>query len=107
MTSAAIHALVARTQCRPVSVDRAPFPAWGDKEINRFKFRAALFARRGMTVPDAETWADRLFERDHERDDRRLCLECKHLRSATKCAKGQPVLADVLQRCPQFTFEMP
>jgi hypothetical protein len=101
------QAQLARVYLPHVSADRVPFPAWGDREIRRFQFRAALFQRRGMTQPEAETWADRLFERDHERDDRRLCVECQNMRSATKCAKGQPVLVDVLQRCSQFTFETP
>ena len=89
------------------STDRVLFPAWGDREIARFKFRAALFVRRGMSVADAETLADRLFERDHERDDRRVCVECAHMRGASRCVKNFAVLPDVLQRCPSFSFEKP
>ena len=92
---------------RPMSTDRVPFPAWGDKEINRFKFRVALFTRRGMSQADAETWADRLFERDHERDDRRTCMECSNLRAGMRCTKGFAVLPETLQRCPSFSFETP
>jgi hypothetical protein len=93
------------------------FP-WGDKQIARFMFRVALFVRRGMTEPDAETWADRLAERDAERDTRRLCLECEHLQRSGHCfaasqgwitgaeKRMQPVTTQ-LQRCEAFSFQKP
>ena len=59
-------------------------PAWGEKEISRFKYRAGLFVRRGMSAPDAETLADRLVERDWEKDDRRTCVECSHFRKTAR-----------------------
>lgn len=69
---------------------------WGEREITRFKFRVALFQRRGLEEPDAETLADRLYERDFERDDRRMCLECKHLQRGGTCfAARQGLLAGV------------
>lgn len=89
------------------STDRTLLPPWGEREIGRFQFRVALFTRRGMPEAEAETLADRLFERDYERDDRRMCIECAHLRRNYVCAKRQPALADVLMRCHLFTWETP
>jgi hypothetical protein len=80
---------------------------WGDREISRFIFREALFRRRGLTATEAEAWADRLALRDQDRDDRRLCLECQHIRPQGRCVHRQPVLNDILQRCSHFTFETP
>lgn len=96
---------------------------WGDREINRFNFRVALFMRRGMTQGHAETMADRLYERDFERDDRRICAECKHVtadhpkygRGCFAARQGwikgaskhlSPIL-DLLQRCEAFEFVTP
>jgi hypothetical protein len=101
-----------------VSTDRTNLPPWGEKEISRFKFRVGLFVRRGMSEHDAEVWADRLFERDYERDDRRICLECQHLQRSGGCfaaAQGwikgadkrmQPI-KDLLQRCECFSWQTP
>lgn len=80
---------------------------WGDKQIARFLFRVALFTRRGMTEPDAETWADRLCERDWERDDRRICLECLNFQRSRTCAKGLPVSPEQLVRCHGFEWVTP
>ena len=97
---------------------------WGEREITRFRFRAALFQRRGLSEPDAETLADRLAERDYERDDRRVCIECKHLQRSWHCfAAKQGWLAHIkagsreadhytplqqtLQRCEGFEFQTP
>lgn len=103
---------------QPLPAIRLDLPAWGDKQLARFQFRAALFQRRGMSEHDAEVWADRLYERDFERDDRRLCVECAHLQRSGVCfaaAQGwiegadrrlQPV-PDILQLCPQFQWTTP
>lgn len=80
---------------------------WGDAEFRRFDFRAALFQRRGMTEAEAQFLADRLALRDQERDDRRVCVECKHVRAQLRCIHSHAVLTDVLQRCPDFAFEAP
>lgn len=80
---------------------------WGDREISRFTFRTALFKRRGLLESEAELLADRLALRDMERDDRRVCLECKHVRPQLRCIHSHAVLTDVLQRCPDFAFEAP
>lgn len=90
-----------------VSADAPARPPWGPREQTRFAFRVALFMRRGMPQPEAETWADRLFERDYELDGRRLCHECAHLMSGWRCKKREAVVPFTLQRCPAFTFQMP
>ena len=93
-------------------------PAWGDAQISRFKFRESLFQRRGLGTMAAEALADKLANRDYERDDRRLCIECESLNQAGKCflaiqgklpdtpARHEPVI-DLLQRCAGFTFQKP
>ena len=65
---------------------------------------------QGEAVPDAERLADSLVNRDRDDDDRRLCLECRHLHGAGpyRCgnARAAGVHADlardlvlILQRC--------
>lgn len=96
---------------------------WGDREIARFTFRVALFKRRGLAESDAETLADRLYERDFERDERRVCIECKCLQRSGHCiAAKQGRLTEIktgrsadfftppqqlLQRCEGFEFVTP
>ena len=90
--------------------------AWNTSEIALFNRRAALFVRRGADEAQAEKLADRLVTRDREDDDRRLCLECRHLQGATPWRCGNWCMAGVavrsgdaglardmvmlLQRCP-------
>ena len=90
--------------------------AWNTSEIELFNRRAALFVRRGADEAQAEKLADRLVTRDREDDDRRLCLECRHLQGATPWRCGNWFMAGVavrsgdaglardmvmlLQRCP-------
>ena len=90
--------------------------AWNTCEIELFNRRAALFVRRGADEAQAEKLADRLVTRDREDDDRRLCLECRHLQGATPWRCGNWCMAGVavrsgdaglardmvmlLQRCP-------
>jgi len=93
-------------------------PEWNDAQIRRFNFRLGLFQRRGLTHDAAERWGDRLAVRDHERDDRRICLECSSLQRGGKCfavqqgrmkgvsSKHEPV-TNVLQRCDHFEFQTP
>lgn len=93
-------------------------PAWTDAQIKRFTFRQALFQRRGVDLFQAEALADKLAVRDYERDDRRMCLECKHLQRSGACfvasqghlkyasTKHAPVL-DILFRCDGFSFQTP
>lgn len=78
-----------------------------DRQIGRLEFRTELFQRHGWPLERAEAWADRLVERDTERDDRRLCVECRNLLHDWRCAQGGTVVAEQLQRCDQFQWEKP
>lgn len=84
-------------------------------EIYTFTGRLHQFTRRGLAETEAESIADKLVIRDLESDDRRLCLECLHLksgaglgccnqwRSAGLGAAGVPAeLVRQLQRCDSF-----
>ena len=90
--------------------------AWNTSEIALFNRRAALFVRRGASDTEAERLAETLVQCDREGDDRRLCLECRHLQGATPWRCGNWFMAGVavrsgdaglardmvmlLQRCP-------
>jgi hypothetical protein len=84
-------------------------------EIDTFTERLARFTDRGLSLTDAEALADKLVIRDRDGDDRRLCLECLHLKSGAArwgCnqwtraglgAAGLPAdLVRQLQRCDAF-----
>lgn len=89
----------------------------------RHDFRVGLFQRRGLSVEAASTLADRLVERDADRDDRRVCAECAHVtadhpkygRGCFAARQGwihgaskhlSPIL-NLLQRCEGFKFSTP
>ena len=107
----------------PAANDPTPDPdgwAWPhsqamtSREIDTFTARLHHFTGRGLAEPDAERLADKLVTRDRESDDRRLCVECAHLRQAGGWRCGQwkqagigsaAVSADLvqlLQRCDGF-----
>jgi hypothetical protein len=92
------------------------------REIDAFTSRLARFTNKGATpMAQAEQLADRLVKRDRDADDRRLCLECRHLSGHTpgawRCqdwqractaidARGASIPGDLvctLQRCDGFT----
>ena len=90
--------------------------AMNSAEIDAFTQRLHQFTRRGLQLPEAETLADSLATRDRESDDRRLCLECLHLKAgaggrgcnqwkgAGLGAAGLPAdLVRQLQQCDSFT----
>ena len=54
-------------------------PAMNGSEIETFEVRLHQFTQKGLANKDAETLADKLILRDRDLDDRRVCLECKHL----------------------------
>ncbi|RCX08257.1 hypothetical protein IP95_02027 [Extensimonas vulgaris] len=63
--------------------DRWAWPhssAMNGQELDTFMARQDLFQQRGTSPQDAERLADKLVIRDRGGDDRRLCLECRHLR---------------------------
>ncbi|RZI78828.1 MAG: hypothetical protein EOP38_26910 [Rubrivivax sp.] len=98
--------------------DRQCWPntnAMNTAEIDTFMARVHLFTVRGLNTTEAERMADPLVRRDREADDRRLCLECSHLRRGAglwRCGQWQRAglaVADVpgdvvnmLQRCSAF-----
>lgn len=101
-----------------INLDGAP--RFGDREEARLKFRVALFQRRGLSERDAFDHADRLFERDAERDDRRTCIECAQLQRDGGCRAARegrvPDLArtfhagslkTTLMRCVGFEWVLP
>ncbi len=59
--------------------------AMNGAEIDTFTARLARFTDRGLILADAERLADKLVIRDREADDRRVCLECVHLRHGGRC----------------------
>lgn len=71
--------------------------------------RVDLFTRRGLRLKDAEQLAATIVRRPADFDDRRICLECRHL-SGNNCSRaayagvGRVVQAIVRlpQRCPAF-----
>ena len=99
--------------------DRWAWPhssAMNGQELDTLMARQALFCQRGASAQDAERLADSLVNRDRDDDDRRLCLECRHLQGATPWRCGNWFMAGVavrsgdaglardmvmlLQRCP-------
>ena len=62
--------------------DRCCWPhgqAMNSDEIAVIQTRQALFTGRGLPLEAAEVLADTLVQRDRASDDRRICLECRHL----------------------------
>jgi len=91
--------------------------AMNGAEIDTFTARQARFIDMGLSLDDAERLADKLVQRDRDGDDRRVCLECVHLRHGGRCgnwrAAGVAINAmdarlpgdftPMLQRCDGFT----
>lgn len=91
--------------------------AMNGAEIDTFTARLARFTDRGLVLADAERLADVLVQRDRESDDRRVCLECVHLRHGGRCGNWQAAgiainaidaklpgdFTAMLQRCDGFT----
>lgn len=60
--------------------------AMNSAEIVAFTKRIAFFTDRGMRLRAAEDLADSLVLRDRECDDRKICMECRHMRRYGGCA---------------------
>lgn len=84
--------------------------AMKEQEHDRHMARQYLFCQRGASAQDAQHLADSLVSRDRSDDDRRLCLECRHLHGAGPYYCGNARAADwptdlprnlvqILQRC--------
>ena len=93
-------------------------PSQGNRELARATFRVALFKRRGLAELTATDLAARLADRDADRDDRRMCLECSHLQTSGGCfaaaqgwlpatSKKHHPVQNLLQRCERFTWVKP
>jgi len=76
-------------------------------EITRFEYRTGLFQRRGFPFVQAAELAHELWERDADKDDRRMCIECKHFQQSRTCARRGLFLRQTLQRCPLFAWQTP
>jgi hypothetical protein len=98
--------------------DLLPAAAADDRELKRMAYRIALFQRRGIDEGYAYQLADRLLERDRERDDLRYCLECRHLQRNGGCFQAAQGLMrgftrdfkpipDLFQRCSGFAWQTP
>lgn len=68
-------------------------------EVRLFNQRFHHFDARGAGA--AHFNAERLFWRDRDMDDRRLCVECRNCSLGNRCSNGMAVL-DVFQRCDYF-----
>lgn len=91
--------------------------AMNGPEIDTFTARLARFADKGLILADAERLADKLVHRDRDGDDRRVCLECVHLRHGGRCSNWRAAgvatnamdarlpgdFTTILQRCDGFT----
>ncbi len=86
---------------------------WNDAEIARAGSYMQQADRHGFDVDVAERITDRLILRDRQGDDRRFCIECRHLNPAGQCnaaRSGRLPGADrdlepvkvTLHRCPSF-----
>ena len=83
-----------------------------EQQIQLMLKRIARFESLGLNRPfEADGIADRLHWRDQDGDDRRMCVECHHLKSRVDvdtdervhvCQRRQAALPTQLQRCPQF-----
>ncbi len=101
--------------------DRWAWPhssAMNEQELDTLMARKALFQQRGASPQDAERLADKLVGRDRGDDDRRLCLECRHLRGNGPYRCGNPRVADLhpdlppewvllFQRCHGYGARLP
>jgi len=108
---AVASAAIQETQIDP---DRYCWPhsdAMNTDEIRVFQGRLVRFTAWGLSHEEANQLADKLVARDREGDDRRLCLECDHLRG-TFCRNyreadiGEYLPRDfvtLFQRCAGFT----
>lgn len=101
-----------------IDPDRHSWPhtlAMNSAEIDSFNARVQLFTRHALDQTQAEGVADGLVIRDRDGDDRRLCLECQHLRGGGRSwacnqwraaghgAAGIPAdMVLMLQRCDGF-----
>lgn len=83
--------------------------AMNGNEIDLFAKRVDLFFYRDLPLPDAKSLADKLVKRDRDGDDRRVCLECKHLADiggTWRCNNWQAAGVAVHQRDTQLPADL-
>lgn len=85
----AVPGVIVAADAGSVRAEARMRPALTDKQIAWTKFRVALFQRRGLSEDAAEKLADRLADRWHQGDTRRICLECVHLQRPGTCFIAQ------------------
>ena len=84
-----------------------------ESEIKRYMKRVEVFVREGLDQDESELLVQRMYERDKERGDRRVCFECENYNDKnTHCnvyfdSKGKTYrpLRFVLQRCDKFKLK--
>ena len=79
-------------------------------EIDLFTARLHRFNDKGLTRTDGEALADRLVIRDRETDDRRSCLECRHLsgfgHTSWRCGNWQAAGVAIRPRDTQLPADL-
>lgn len=102
-----------------VAVANPPSGKAANDPADIFTARLALFTGRGLNADAADDLAQRLMRRDLEQDDRRVCLECRHLSGDVdrrRCAQWRKLwigdasmpadLVATLQRCAAFSYRL-
>lgn len=105
-------------QAAPAPEPPQPDPrlSWSDclpataAEIVRMAERTEAFERMGLTPDEVDLAVDRLLRRDRDLDDRRLCIECAHIRTsgmgwrcgALRQSLPRELVATQPQRCDMF-----
>ena len=107
-------ALLAKPPVRPRPTNEpCSQPAWSEREIETFSARVLLFVRRGLSPTTADDMAERMTWRDRDGDDRRTCIECRHLSRDARCTlaragkligidRALEPIPTLLQRCDGF-----
>ena len=79
-------------------------------EIDLFTARLHRFTDKGLTRTDGEALADKLVIRDREADDRRSCLECRHLsgygHTSWRCGNWQAAGVAIRPRDTQLPADL-
>ena len=84
--------------------------AMNGTEIDLFTARLHRLTDKGLTRTDGEVLADRLVIRDRETDDRRSCLECRHLsgfgHTSWRCGNWQAAGVAIRPRDTQLPADL-
>jgi hypothetical protein len=84
--------------------------AMNGTEIDLFTARLHRFTDKGLTRTDGEVLADRLVIRDRETEDRRSCLECRHLsgfgHTSWRCGNWQAAGVAIRPRDTQLPADL-